>query len=61
MPKHRRPQTHTLLTISEDLVLMGGSAWKSYCSCGWESRPCTEAGIARGLFRRHIVVGGRAR
>lgn len=50
---------HELHGIAEDLLLLGGSTWKAYCSCAWQSRPCSTEGTARGLWRRHIVLAGR--
>lgn len=59
MTKKNRTQQHELVAIAEDLLLTGGSTWRAYCSCKWDSRPATSAGVARGLWRRHIVVAGR--
>lgn len=58
-PRTDRQQVHELETIAEDLLLTGGSSVKAYCSCRWESRPATTEGVARGLWRRHLVMAGR--
>lgn len=59
MARRKPVQTHELVGITEDLLLMGGGAWKSHCSCSWSSRHCSDAGVARGLWRRHLVLAGR--
>jgi hypothetical protein len=55
----RRDQTHELEGVAEDLLILGGSTWKAFCSCGWSGRPASAQGIAIGLFRRHCVLAGR--
>lgn len=61
MPKRDRTVTHELVAITEDLLLLGGCTWQAHCTCGWSSRHSAEAGVARGLWRRHLVVFGRGR
>lgn len=60
MRRSTKDQLHEIGQIYEDLMLLGGSVWKSTCSCGWTSRPAKGPGIALGLFRRHIVLAGRS-
>ena len=61
MPKRVRTAPHDLVAITEDLLIAGGSAWQAHCTCGWSSRHSSEAGVARGLWRRHLVLFGRGR
>lgn len=59
MARQKRTQLHDMLHPWEDLLLLGGSEWRSGCTCGWNSRPCGSPGVALGLWRRHIMVAGR--
>ena len=59
MAQDFRTQIHIPGPVFEDLLIVGGSQWRSGCSCGWVSRAASSSGVAVGLWRRHVVLAGR--
>lgn len=60
MPSNNaRSQVHVAVSTFEDLELLGGSAWRIECSCGFVTRPASTLGTATGIWRRHCVLSGR--